>query len=279
MKLNLKNLPNKLKSYWKSFHITKHFHVISPKKINKPKSLLTRQLEFEPAYDKRDPDPRKNYGIHGVNMRWILKGKLGAVQFLLYTNWQLPEVREEYGSTIEKVSRFLLEPLPADIGYHSRVPLYAGQSPVRKITNIRREKINVNGEELEMPVIDKEFEPAACMYLGGKDPCFYDGSGLNAARYFDELCRYGDEALWQKMESYYYSTLGVELKYFNFFWIFKTTDNQWFYLYRHYNGFWEKSACYDTWYKAFYQKLLTLFKMYRKKFVKFIKSINLKLTH
>lgn len=25
--------------------------------------------QFTPAYDKRDPDPKKNFGVHGVSLR------------------------------------------------------------------------------------------------------------------------------------------------------------------------------------------------------------------
>ena len=39
-------------------------------------------VHAEPAFDKRNGDPKKNYGIHGVNLRFVLKSKLGAVQFL-----------------------------------------------------------------------------------------------------------------------------------------------------------------------------------------------------
>jgi len=56
---------------------------------------LTREIKFSPAYDKRDPDPSKNYGIHGVTITFLLKGEKGAVQFVLYTNWHLPHVDHE----------------------------------------------------------------------------------------------------------------------------------------------------------------------------------------
>jgi hypothetical protein len=61
--------------------------------------------EFTPACDKRDPDPKKNYGVHGVSLRMVLKGPDGAVQFVVFTNWQLPNVREELDrTTIERIA-------------------------------------------------------------------------------------------------------------------------------------------------------------------------------
>ncbi len=54
-----------------------------------------QRLEWQAAWDRRDPDPKKNYGVHGVTARWILLGPKGAIQFVVYTNWQLPNVRAE----------------------------------------------------------------------------------------------------------------------------------------------------------------------------------------
>ena len=55
---------------------------------------MEKIVKFYPAFDRRK-DPKGNYGIHGVDMRMILKGDKGAVQFVLYTNWHLPHVQEE----------------------------------------------------------------------------------------------------------------------------------------------------------------------------------------
>lgn len=134
-------------------------------------STLTRELIFRPAYDKRDPDPAKNYGIHGVEMLWVLKGAAGAVQFLLYTGWNLPHVREEMKNA--EINR--LFPMPADLGYHSPMPMYPGQS---KISD-------------------------ECEILGGT--CYYDGSSLNAHRIFDVLVSKGGDAVWDELENYYLS--------------------------------------------------------------------------
>lgn len=41
---------------------------------------MTREriVEFTPAFDKRSSDPSKDYGIHGVDMRMVLKGVTAA---------------------------------------------------------------------------------------------------------------------------------------------------------------------------------------------------------
>ena len=138
---------------------------------------MKKIIEFKKAFDRRNIDPAKNYGIHGVEIRFILKGDKGAVQFLLFTNWQLPHVTQEM---INKPINDRLDikcmwlPLPADIGYHSPKPLYEGQESITK----------------------------SCEYLDNK-PCYYDVSGLNAERYYNILLEQGGDGLWDAMEEYY----------------------------------------------------------------------------
>lgn len=136
-----------------------------------------RIVEFNPAFDRRDPDPSKNYGIHGVTIRFLLKGDNGVVQFVLHTNWHLPHVTKE---TLAKCKRdpslfdVLLMPMPSDLGYHSPVPMYDGQTMMIE----------------------------SCPVLDGK-PCYYDGSSLNAEPIYEVLLREGHNGVWQELEKYY----------------------------------------------------------------------------
>jgi len=143
---------------------------------------MERIVEFNPAFDKRK-DPKGNYGIHGGNMRMLLKGDKGVVQFLLYTNWHLPHVSDELDNKIlmdgrqGKLSEYsfsIFHPLPADLGYHSSVPQYEGQS----------------------------IASDSCEYLDGK-PCYYDGSGLGAERIYEVLLKEGSDGVWRELEDYY----------------------------------------------------------------------------
>ena len=111
-----------------------------------------RLTEWSAAYDKRHPDPSKNYGIHGVECRWVLKGGRGAVQFLIYTDWHLPAVAASLAEkcrTPRDITLFF-QPMGADVGYHALMPQYDSQTPTPN-----------------------------CPYLDGQ-PCYYDGSGLAA---------------------------------------------------------------------------------------------------
>ena len=148
---------------------------------------LRRIVRFLPAFDRRHPDPSKNYGIHGVEMVMYVAGPEGATQFKLFTNWHLPEVQIE--TEARACSRgtdylnpgkdkcmciVLARPMAADLGYHRKTPAYADQRPI--------------GD-------------GACEWTSGD--CYYDGSGLNAERIFETLVREGDEAVWQALEEYY----------------------------------------------------------------------------
>lgn len=129
--------------------------------------VFRREITFSAAYDKRHPDPSKNYGLHGVNMRWLLIGPKGAIQFLVFTGWQLPGIDDT-------------DPMAADIGYHSPVPMYEGQKPMGK-----------------------------CDVLAEGD-CYYDGSPLNAEPVFELLRTGGSDAVWARMEEEYRNRFAEE---------------------------------------------------------------------
>ncbi len=145
-------------------------------------SALNKSLDIAPAWDRRHSDPRKNYGVSGVEMRFYLTGPEGAVQFLLHTNWQLPNVtreQEETSTTPEHV-RALMRPCPMDLGYHSRVPMHEGHTPIGM----------------------------ACSVLG-TDTCYYDGSNMMAKTAFNKLLTGGYKALDQYMLEFYNSTFST----------------------------------------------------------------------
>ena len=138
---------------------------------------LRRQIQFEAAYDKRDADPSKDYGIHGVTIRFAVSGDEGATQFLLYTNWQLPHVDEEWAT--RDIPESLRKPMPADLGYHSKKPSYNDHTPQKD-----------------------------CEWAGGD--CYYDGSSLAADAVFKRLLIEGEEGVWAELEDFYAERLKPE---------------------------------------------------------------------
>lgn len=132
-----------------------------------------REVVFVPAYDKRDPNPAKNYGIHGMDLRFYLKKDGRAIQFVLYTGMMLRHIQDEHQ---QKPGQLITGPsgwMAADIGYHSPEPLYEGATPT-----------------------DNE-----CHVIGGT--CYYDGSSLCAEKFADIFLEQGEDALWAMLETEY----------------------------------------------------------------------------
>jgi hypothetical protein len=138
---------------------------------------FTRTVRFEPAWDRRNSIPRKNYGVHGVEITFYLRGPEGVIQFKLYSGWHLPHVLEEWKSKGVPLPC----PMAVDLGYHSPAPMYEGHTLITE----------------------------KCEILDGK-PCYYDGSSLAAEKIFNILLTEGDEAVWQAMEESYRQTFEKE---------------------------------------------------------------------
>lgn len=146
---------------------------------------LERRVDFWGAWDKRNSDPNKDYGIHSVTMRMAVVGPKGAVHFTVYTGWHLPEIQKELQ---EKVARqqdvrgaiVLSKPIPVDIGYHSPVP--------------------TDGAE----------ESHDCDLLPGGE-CYGSGNMLRARHIFEEhLVRQGSDEVWRVLEGEYEVLFGKE---------------------------------------------------------------------
>lgn len=135
----------------------------------KKEEVFERRVTFLPAYDKRN-DPRGDYGIGSVEMRFYLIGKKGAIQFVVGTGWYLPHVIRK-----RKENGYPNEPFPSDIGYHSPKPIFKGQEPMSK----------------------------KCAILNGRT-CYHDGSGLQAMDVFNILCAEGSDGMWKEMERRYH---------------------------------------------------------------------------
>jgi hypothetical protein len=133
---------------------------------------LERVIEVTGAYDKRHPDPKKNYGIHGMNLRFLLKGPLGTVQFVVFTAMHLPHVTRELWRKNAGSEYNPFEPQGADIGYHSPKPRYEHQS-----------------------AMDCE--------LAGGEKCYYDGSSLQADEFMPTFLSGGADVVWPMLEERY----------------------------------------------------------------------------
>lgn len=127
-----------------------------------------REIWWTPAYDKRDPNPSKNYGVHGMEITFVLRTpdfKQGLT-FTLMTNWHLPHVTQE----MRQRGR-LPEVLPASVALHTLAPA------------------------------DEPASISTCQVVGG--PCRGDGgcSFTLGDEFFKILVTDGIEALWSKMQA------------------------------------------------------------------------------
>lgn len=137
-----------------------------------------RQLEFQTAYDGRDVP--ENYGIHGCELKLILKGEEGASTLLIFTGWHLPHVTAEWGE--RPPSSFLTRPNGVDIGYH------AAERPAW---------LDEEGDEMH-------FRDDCAYTKTGK--CWYDGSALRAEGFVDLLIAQGMDAVWEALRKEYVAT-------------------------------------------------------------------------
>lgn len=159
---------------------------------------MNRKLLFLPAWDKSDPDPKKDYGVSCLNMKFLVIGVKGIVEFDLNTNWYQDHVLDRRVTWMKKsvlsgkedfMIKYIMSPYPLDICYYSRVRLS------------------------EDDVLFENGLP----YLEDKNLVYY---GYRYEEEFDELyttehvlkllVETGDEAVWNYLENYYIETFGEE---------------------------------------------------------------------
>lgn len=138
--------------------------------------MREQTITFQPAFDKRHSDPKQNYGIGAMKIRFVLKGTKGATQFVMSTGWYLPHVSREPGNRIREYD--LDKPEGYDIGYHSPKSIYGDESPLTE----------------------------DCEVIGGQ--CFYDGSTLAAQDFLPQFIAEGEAAVWARLEQEYTSRFG-----------------------------------------------------------------------
>lgn len=128
---------------------------------------FTKKVIFEPAFDKRDPDPKKDYGIGSVRLIFILKGEKGAVQFALLTGWYLPHIQANR------------------IAYNKPLGCIDCHSYVKRF--------------------DYQILHEDCCVLTDAKGCYCDGSSVAGFDFYAILLEDGSKGVWRELKSYYYS--------------------------------------------------------------------------
>lgn len=128
-------------------------------------------MRFECAHgsDKCAPNRGGSHGVHGLQIRFVVLRDDKAVHLVLFTDW-LPETdRDRFAP-----SRFA--PIPAEIGYHSPVPL------------------NDEQNKKDCDLLSCRFCYGDSQYTGGPDSAFLS------------LVNGGDKGVWDFLDQYWLYT-------------------------------------------------------------------------
>jgi len=139
---------------------------------------MEKIVRFEPGYDSGT----RERGIGSMQIRFVLKGELGAVQILFGTDWYPRSAQERLHTMgLDRLySEYLhMKPDAWDVGYHSPTPQYEGHTP----------------------------SSDSCEFLDGK-PCYYDGSSLAADPVRDAFLEKGEESVWAVAKDRYIELFG-----------------------------------------------------------------------
>lgn len=72
-----------------------------------------REMHIAPAYDKRHPDPKKNYGIHSAHIYFSVKNEENeGLTFSVATGWMLPGISDS-------------ERMAFGVDIHRKIPPYS----------------------------------------------------------------------------------------------------------------------------------------------------------
>lgn len=159
---------------------------------------MERKIFFFPAWDRTDPDPKKDYGVNDLELRFVVLGDGKAVEFQLHTGWYQPHIMDRRYQEIKQgiylgnkdyLVRRYINPFPADVCCFS---------------------INDLGE-------DSTYFEGGLDYLFDHVPCYYsykydeENSGMYSPDHaLGLLVEKGDETLWQYLENYYRECFGVD---------------------------------------------------------------------
>lgn len=137
--------------------------------------MLEHLTRFTRSYDLRDTPPGgRSFGINSMDLIFIVRGPLGAVNWTLSTGWYVESAR----SPSHRFDRTDQKPWPIDLGYHSHKP-----ADYQSAT---------------------EPSQPSCTFLDGA-PCWYDGTSLGAEDLLEGFLAGGDAWLWPKLEAIYHS--------------------------------------------------------------------------
>jgi len=157
---------------------------------------MEHKILFLPAFDRTDPDPKKNYGVGDLGIKFLVIGNKGIVEFDLSTNWYFDYVMDRRVEWIkdlvqQKKENFLIKhvlcPKPMDLCYYSSVKVFEDDCYFE------------NGLHF--------LENKSLVYYGYKYMDEKENMVAHDVAYW-RLIKQGEDALWQYLEEYYYEVFG-----------------------------------------------------------------------
>jgi hypothetical protein len=134
---------------------------------------LEESVQFIPGYNCPVPGG-PGHGVHGMEVRWFLRGPAGPVWLRMGTDW-IPGERYPGHGLSPDGSYQPRDPDGFGLGYHARVPQYEGQ----------------------------EAERGDCDLIGG--PCYCDMSYTGSDEPVKRFVTEGEKAIWDALEMAYAS--------------------------------------------------------------------------
>lgn len=186
---------------------------------------MERLTQIRPAFDKRNPDPKKDYGIGAMVVAMVLRGKRGAVHFIWSTAIFLEETEKRLAKSgdlnWQNISHdperdhwfSVAKAMGYDVGYHSPKPLsdYQKKEGPRWPTRMGKKKADEDGMTNSQKIMNVKFtkigkKAPKCEWLGV--PCYCDGSAMRAEGWLNTLRSEGSDKIWSMMEEEYKSLFG-----------------------------------------------------------------------
>jgi hypothetical protein len=144
--------------------------------ISEVKGEFTRRIEFEAGYDHWTDKTKWgcNHGQHGMQMKFVLTGPEGSVQWYSGFSDMVPG-NVDIINNVKYRGRNGTVFSGWDLGYHWLTPQYEGQEIYRR---------------------------EDCPYTD-TGVCYYDGSGIAGGDLVPIFLSEGPTGIWQKLEEYY----------------------------------------------------------------------------
>jgi hypothetical protein len=167
-----------------------------------PEKRLKHLILGRGAFDERNPDPEKDYGIGGLKLCFAVVGARGAVELEVLTKWYLPHIMEERMEKDSSMDLFMERTQPiGTIYFHSRKPQHEDSQPVGSMKRQGDESIVVGGRVLWLPKVVPTGTYQRCKFTRGI--CYTDSTSLGANPYITLLVSDGPEELYKALEERY----------------------------------------------------------------------------